>query len=135
LVYAGVALCSVFPLLDVYHLLATPYYLTVFGSGQLHAQVWFLLHSFHYEWSMSLIIFGIHLVLLGCLVYRSGYIPWILGISLFIAGLGWMIAGLGPYILPNANLDFTFITAFGEVFFTLWLWIRGWKVQEPTVLS
>jgi len=135
LVYAAVALCAVFGLLDVYHLLATPYYLTVFGSGQLHAQVWLLLHSFHYEWSMSLIIFGIHLVLLGYLIYRSGYVPWILGIVLFIAGLGWMIAGLGPYVLPNANLDFTFITAFGEVLFILWLWIRGWKVQEPTVIS
>jgi hypothetical protein len=133
LVYAAVALCSVFGLLDVYHLLATPYYLTLFGSSQLHAQVWLTLHSFHYEWSMSLIIFGIHLVLLGYLIYRSGYVPWILGIALFIAGMGWMIAGLGPYVLPNANLDFTFITAFGEVFFMLWLWIRGWKVQEPTV--
>ncbi len=135
LVYAAVALCGVFRLLDVYHLLATPYYLTVFGSGQLHAQVWLLLHSFHYEWSLSLIIFGIHLVLLGYLIYRSGYVPWILGIVLFIAGLGWMIDGLGPYVLPNAKLDFTFITAFGEVLFILWLWIRGWKVQEPTVIS
>ena len=135
LLYAAVALCGVFRLLDVYHLLATPYYLTVFGSGQLHAQVWLLLHSFHYEWSLSLIIFGIHLVLLGYLIYRSGYVPWILGIVLFIAGLGWMIDGLGPYVLPNAKLDFTFITAFGEVLFILWLWIRGWKVQEPTVIS
>ena len=135
LAYAAIALCAVFRLLDIYHLLATPYYLTVFGSGQLHAQVWLLLHSFHYEWSMSLILFGIHLVLLGYLIYRSGYVPWVLGIALFIAGLGWMIAGLGPYVLPNANLDFTFITAFGEVLFILWLWIRGWKVQEPTVIS
>src|SRR5450755_251871 len=46
LVYAAVALCSVFGLLDVYHLLASPYYLTLFGSGQLQAQVWFQLHSF-----------------------------------------------------------------------------------------
>jgi Domain of unknown function (DUF4386) len=131
LVYAAVALCSVFGLLDVYHLLSTPYYLTIFGAGQLHAQVWLLLHSFHYEWSMSLIIFGIHLVLVGYLVFRSGYIPWIFGIALSIAGLGWIIGGFGPYVLPNANLDFTFITAFGEVIFTLWLWIRGWKVKEP----
>jgi len=134
-VYAAVALCAVFGLLDVYHLLATPYYLTVFGSGQLHAQVWLLLHSFHYEWSNSLIIFGIHLVLLGYLVYRFGYIPWVFGIALFIAGLGLMIAGLGPCVLPNANLDFIFITALGEVLFILWLWIRGWKVREPTVIS
>jgi hypothetical protein len=135
LVYAGGALCSVFSLLNVYHLLINPYYLSLFGSGQLQAQVWFQLHSFHYDWSMSLIIFGIHLVLLGYLVYRSGYIPWIFGIALYIAGLGWMIAGLGPYILPNANFDFTLITAFGEVFFILWLWIRGWRVREPAVIS
>ena len=135
LVYTAVALCGVFGLLDVYHLLSTPYYLTAFGSVQLHAQVWFQLHSFHYEWSMSLIIFGIHLILVGFLVFRSGYIPWIFGIALFIAGSGWLIAGLGPYVLPNANLDFTFITAFGEVLFTLWLWIRGWKVQEPALIS
>ncbi len=135
LVYAAVALCSVFGLLNVYHLLATPYYLTLFGSGQLQAQVWLQLHSFHWEWSLSLIIFGIHLVLLGYLVYRSGYIPWIFGIALFIAGLGWMIAGLGPYIVPKANLDFTLITAFGELLFILWLWIRGWKIQEPIAIS
>jgi len=135
LVYAAGALCSVFSLLNVYHLLVTPYYLTLFGFGQLQAQVWFQLHSFHYEWSMSLIIFGIHLVLLGYLVYRSGYIPWILRIVLFIAGVGWMIGGLGPYVLPDTNFDFTFITAFGEVFFIFWLWIRGWKLQEPTVIS
>ena len=92
LVYAAVALCSVFGLLEVYHLLATPYYLTVFGPGQLHAQVWLLLHSFHFNWSMSLIVFGIHLVLVGYLIFRSGYIPWLVGTALFVAGLGWMIA-------------------------------------------
>ena len=36
-----------------------------------------------------------------------------------------MIAGLGPYVLPNANLDFTFITVFDEVFFTLWALDHG----------
>jgi hypothetical protein len=134
-VYAGGALSSVFSLLNVYHLLVTPYYLSLFGSSQLQAQVWFQLNSFHYEWSMALIIFGIHLALVGYLICRSRYIPWPFGIALLIAGLGWMVAGLGPYVLPNANLDFTFITAFGEVLFILWLWIRGWKVKEPVLVS
>jgi len=135
LVYAAGALCSVFSLLNVYNLLVNPYYLTLFGLGPLQAQVWFQLHSFHSEWSVALIVFGIHLVLLGYLVFRSGYIPWIFGIALFIAGLGWMIGGLGPYILPNINFDFTTIMAIGEVVFTFWLWIRGWKVREPAVVS
>jgi hypothetical protein len=37
-------------------------------------------------------------------------------------------------IVFGTHLDFTFITAFGEVLFILWLWIRGWKVQEPAVI-
>ncbi|HXY50250.1 MAG TPA: DUF4386 family protein [Terriglobales bacterium] len=43
---------------------------------------------------MSLVIFGIHLVLLGCLIFRSTYIPKILGILLAIDGLGWVITRL-----------------------------------------
>jgi hypothetical protein len=135
LVYAAVALCGIFCLLNVYHLLATPYYLDIFGSGPLHAQIWLQLHSFHYEWSMSLVLFGIHLVLLGYLVFRSGYIPWILGIVLIIAGVGYLFASLGPYLIPNANLHFTLITSVGELPFALWLLIRGWKVREPTAIS
>jgi hypothetical protein len=90
-----------------------------------------LLHLFRYSWSMGLVLFGIHLVLLGYLIFRSGYIPKVLGILLVINGLGWMLDSLGPYLLPNANLGFTFITFFGEIFFMLWLLFRGWKIKEP----
>jgi hypothetical protein len=52
-----------------------------------------------------------------------------LGILLVINRLGWMLDSLGPYVLPNANLGFTFVTFFGEIFFMLWLLIRGWKIR------
>jgi apolipoprotein N-acyltransferase len=59
----------------------------------------------------------------------SATVPWILGILLAINGLGWMLNSLGPYVLPKANLGFTFVTFFGELFFMLWLLIRGWKIR------
>ena len=77
-------------------------------------------------------LFGIHLVLLGYLIYRSGYIPKILGILLVIDGLGWVIDSLRPYFYPQAHLRFLFITFFGEVFLMLWLLIRGWQIPEAT---
>jgi hypothetical protein len=135
LVYTAVALFAWLNLVTVYRLLHTPDYLTVFGSGPLHAQVKLLLDSFRYDWSMSLVIFGIHLVLLGYLIYRSGYIPRIIGILLVIDGLGWEIDSLQPYLYPNAHLGFIFITFFGELIFMLWLLIRGWKIQERTAPS
>lgn len=130
-VYAGIAIGAVVNLVTVYHLVNMRDYLTAFGSGPLDAQVLLLLHAFRYGWQIGLVLFGIHLVLVGCLIVRSRYIPWIVGVLLIINGLGWMLDSLGPYVLPNANLEFTFYSFFGEIVFMLWLLIRGWKVRPP----
>jgi hypothetical protein len=135
LVFAAIALFGWLNLVTVFRLLNTPEYLTSFGSVQLHAQVNLLLNSFRYDWSMSLVIFGIHLVLLGYLIYRSGYIPRIIGILLVIDGLGWVIDSFQPYLYPNTHVGFLFITFFGELVFMLWLLIRGWKIRAPTAHS
>ena len=50
---------------------------------------------------------------------------------LVIAGLGWVVNELGPYLFPNADLGFLFITFLGESVFMLWLLVRGWKIQQP----
>jgi hypothetical protein len=131
LVYTTVGLFGVFNLAVAFRLVRTPEYLNAFDSGPLHAQVLLALNSFRYDWSLSLIIFAIHLVLLGCLIYRSGYIPKILGILLVIDGLGWIVDSLQPYLYPDAHLGFLFVTFLGELFFMLWLLIRGWKIKEP----
>lgn len=131
LLYAAIVLVGWLNLVTVYRFLTTPDYLTAFGSAPLHAQVKLLLNSFRYDWSISLVIFGIHLVLLGYLIYRSAYIPKIIGILLVIDGLGWVIDSLRPYFYPNPPLRFLFVTFFGELIFMLWLSIRGWKIREP----
>ena len=111
--------------------MASPDFLKAFGADQLHAQVQLLLGSFRWGWSLSLVVFGIHLVLLGYLIYRSGYIPWIIGIVLVINGAGWELDSLQPYLFPNAHFGWVFYTFFGELVFMFWLLIRGWKIQEP----
>jgi hypothetical protein len=131
-VYTIIALVGILNLTTVYRLLHTPDYLTNFGAGPLHAQVMLLLNTYRYDWSMSLIIFGIHLGLLGYLIYYSGYIPKIIGILIVIDGLGWAITPLKPYLYPNANLGFFFPMSFVELLLPLWLVIRGWKIREAT---
>jgi len=133
LIYTAGALFALMNLITVYRLVTTPDYLTAFGAGPLEAQVKLLLNSFRYDWSMALLIFGIHLVLLGCLIYRSGYIPRVIGLLLVIDGVGWLIDGLHPYLYPSAHLGFVFYTFFGELIFMLWLLIRGWKIREVGV--
>jgi hypothetical protein len=136
LIYAAIALVATLNLVNVYHLLDTPEYATVFGPGPLHAQIDLLLHSFRYEYAFVLIIFGCHLCVLGFLMFRSGYTGWIskiVGILLVVPGIGWIIYELGPYLYPSVNLDWLFATFFGELIFMLWLLIAGWRLREPTL--
>jgi hypothetical protein len=130
LVYTAIGLFSVLHLVTAFRLLDNPDYLSAFGSDQLHAQAKLLLNSFRSDWSIGLIIFGIHLILVGFLIYRSGYIPRTIGILLVINGLAWIIDNLHPYFYPSAHLDFLFITYFAELIFMLWLLVRGWKLPE-----
>jgi hypothetical protein len=131
LVYTAVALGALMHLVTAFRLLTDGAYGDEFGAAQLHAQVEVLIRSFKYEWSLSIVIFGIHVVLLGYLVARSGYIPRILGVLLVMAGLGYVLAYLRPYLYPDLNLGFLFVTFFGELIFALWLLIRGWRIPEP----
>jgi hypothetical protein len=135
LIYTATALVGWLNLVTVYRLLTTPDYVTLFGAGPLQAQVQLLLRSFRYDWSISLVIFGIHLILLGYLIVRSRYIHWIIGVILIIDGFGWVIDSLHPYLFPNTHLGFLFVTFFGELIFMLWLLIMGWRIKEPIALA
>ena len=134
LIYAALALVATLNLVTVYRMLTTPEYSTVFGSNGLRAQIDLLLHSFRYGYAFVLIIFGLHLCLLGYLVFRSGYTGWIskvVGVLLVVPGIGWIVYELSPYLYPKANLDWLFYTFFGELVFMLWLLIGGWTFKEP----
>lgn len=125
LMYTAVALFAWANLLTAYHLVAKPDYLMLFGSGPLNAQLQFLLDAFRYQWSASLGIFGVHLALLGYLIFRSSYVPTIWGVLLAIDGFGWAITSMRPYLYPNFNLPYFLLFAFVELLFALWLLIWG----------
>ena len=131
LVYAAIALSGLMNLVAAWRLVNTPYLQSLFGDAPLHAQVQLLLNSFRYDFSMALVIFGMQLVLLGYLIWRSRYIPKVLGALLAIDGLGWIVYCLKPYLYPEAPLDFIPLFGFVELLFPLWLVIRGWKIQAP----
>ena len=54
--------------------------------NQLYAQGMLSLSAFQSGWDVGLVIFGLHLLVVGYLAFKSGYIPKWLGVLLFIAG-------------------------------------------------
>ena len=137
LVYTVISLAALLNLVTVLRLLKMPVFLTAFGPDQLNAQVMLALRAFRSGWYFGIVFFGIHLGLLGYLVFRSDYIPKILGILLIIAGVGYVATTLRPYLFPDISLDLAKYTFVGELIFMLWLLIRGSRIKQvrPTDIS
>ena len=130
LVYTMIALVALLNLVTVLRLVNSSDALTVFQPDQFNAQVMIFIDAFRSNWYFGLLFFGIHLGLLGYLVFRSEYIPRILGMLLIVAGLGYLLTTLKPYLFPGINLAFAEYTFYGELIFMLWLLIKGPRIAE-----
>jgi hypothetical protein len=130
LVYTVIALVALLNLVTVLRLLNTPDALSAFQPDQLYAQIMLSFNAFRSNWYFGLLFFGVHLGLLGYLVFRSNYIPRILGVLLIVAGLGYLLNALKPILFPNINIDFATYAFYGELIFMLWLLIKGPRIKE-----
>ena len=72
-----------------------------------------------------------HLGMLAYLVYRSGYIPRLLGVLLAINSAGYLVDTLRPYLFPETTVPYLFVAFFGELIFMSWLFFRGSGLQDP----
>ena len=76
-------------------------------------------------WLVGLIIFGVHLLLIGYLAYRSGFMAKVFGILLVIAGLGYIADGFVAVLVSGPSISIGQFTFVGEVALIFWLLIRG----------
>jgi hypothetical protein len=130
LVYSGVLMVAVGQLLGVIRLLSNDGYLTVFGADQVNAQAMVGITAFNDIWYVGQLLFGLHLLLIGYLAYRSGYVPKLLGALIAISGLGYAADSLGAVLSPGGWTDITTFTFIGEFLLALWLVIRARRIAE-----
>jgi hypothetical protein len=78
------------------------------------------------------LFFGLHLVILGYLVYKAGYLPRFLGVILVATSFIYLAKGFGTVLAPSSKqmLDSIAFLAFIEIAFPLWLLIKGIKEQN-----
>jgi len=108
-------------------------YLKVFQVDQLQALAMFFLNLHKNGYWIAQIFFGAWLFPLGYLVYKSGFLPKILGIVMMIHFVGWTLTSLQFFLFPGftaityVTYPLGFISEFG---LTLWLLIMGAKEQK-----
>lgn len=112
-------------------------YLAAIGTELMQAIVLLFLNAFNDVWSIGLAVLGFHILVLGHLVFESGYIPKIFGVLLIIAFFGYLITSLANLLLPDYEnyktiIEWIFIIPMvvGEVGLAVWLLVKGVKVQS-----
>ena len=112
-------------------------YLTAFETGQLHAQVMFFLDLHKHGFDMTKIFMGLWLLPFGYLVfksgivYKSGYIPKIVGVLLIIGCFGYLVEFFTFMLVPNFDMTIAReLTSLGEVLSLSWLLFFAGKIPE-----
>lgn len=105
-------------------------YLTVFTPAQLQALAYLLVRLHTYGVNIAFIFSGLWLLPLGYLVFRSDFLPRILGVLLIIGGFGYLIDVFAGFLFPGSNLSIGLLTGLSEILFLLWLLVQGVNVEK-----
>lgn len=129
LVYApllGIALYSLLKIMDAHDIMK---------AGE--EGVMLSIQHFMDRWSLGLIVFGYHLLVLGYVMIQSKMIPRVLGFFTVLAGVCYVTTSSLSVLIPNYNeyketVDtiLSLPMALGELGLAVWLVIKGGKVTS-----
>ena len=128
LVYSGIFMVATSQLLGVLDLLGSNDSAAVLSAGQLHAHAQLRMEMFSTIWTAGFVLFGLHLLVIGVLAYRSGYVPRFLGALVVIAGVGYVFDSVAGVVSSSPAIEPGYVTWVGELLLAFWLVIRGRRV-------
>lgn len=125
----GLNLLNIFIALE---LLSGAPFLAGLGSGQAEALALVFLTAHGTGYALGLLFFAVNLFILGYLIYKSGYLPRVLGIALYVAAAGYLLDTVARTALTNYEqyapiFDMAVFTpaVIAELALILWLLIKG----------
>ena len=131
---AGAAVC-VFHFVALYVLTGVQY-TSVFSVPQVQALALLMLRLQSTSYSVGTVFFGCYCGLIGYLVFRSTFLPRVLGVLMLIAGSGYLIGIIARFLSPTvAAYLFPYILLPGfiaELSLTLWLIVRAVNSERWT---
>jgi len=110
-------------------------YAAALGAAGSSALVMLLMDMHHYGFLVAQIFFGLWLVPLGYLAYKSAMFPKLLGIALIVGGACYLVGMLAVFLLPDfgekINVFATIPSAIAEISMLLYLLVIGVKTIKP----
>ena len=113
-------------------------FLTVFDKPQRDALAMLFLRLHSHGHFINEIFWGLWLFPFGLLVFRSGFLPRVLGVWLMINCFGYLALSVIALFFPDyygSAFNMAQPVLFGELAIMLWLLIKGAKVRAPQLGS
>lgn len=112
-----------------------------FTPAQLQAWAYTSLRFFETGFSIALVFFGFYCISMGCLIFRSGFMPKIIGVLLSFQGLCYLVNSFANFLSPalaTKIFPVLAVAGLGEISFCLWLLIKGvnaerWKEKQSAM--
>jgi hypothetical protein len=115
-------------------LLSGDEYLTAFTPDQIDALALLFLTAHSYGYLIGGIFFGLHLLVLGYLLYKSSLFPAILGGLIAIAAIGYLTESFTFFLVPTyepiASTVVLVTAVLGEIVLALYLVVKGVKTDQ-----
>jgi hypothetical protein len=136
--------CAVQALVNIFHQAALAFLngsqdLSGFNAAQLRGLASMSVDFYNRGFGIAMVFFGCYCILIGTLIFKSAFMPRILGVLLAIAGLACLTYLIPPlaHKLSPYNLA---VDALAELLLTLWLLVMGvnsqrWKEQASAALT
>ena len=133
LMYTAIFAIALLNMLIAFQLSKGADHLSVFEPGQMQGQMVLFFGAYLDGILISFVFFGFTVFFLGYLIFKSNYIPRILGVLLIVAFIGYQINSFANLLLPDLP-DYVSIllvpAIIAELALTLWLVIRDGKIEQ-----
>ncbi len=100
------------------------------GSEPMYDLMTLFLEMHTYGVQIAGVFWGLWLFPMGYLVYKSNYIPKIIGILLMIGCFGYLLDSVLFILFPDLGVSVSQFTFIGEIALPLWLLIKGVNVAQ-----
>lgn len=103
-------------------------FLTAFSPEQVNALVTLFLDAHSIGFTIGIAFLVPHVLILGYLIYKSGYFPKVLGFLFIAAGIGYLLDAFGLLLVPSYTTTpglIAMVIAAAEIAFPIWLLVKG----------
>ena len=132
--FLSLAGCASGALVGLFHLapltvLGDAPYLSTFNVDQLQSLAYLSLRLEGIGHHISMTFFGFYCLLIGYLIFKSTFMPRLVGMLMMLAGLGWLTNSFSNFLSPPFAKALSFYSAIpggiGETTLCLWLLVMG----------